>query len=186
MISRETSLKIISICLLCVVLGTIILLRDSLPNIETVGYVGVFVLSLVGSASVLLPIPGTAAICIGPGVLILDPILVAIIGSVAEVIGESSSYIIGYSGRGFVNKSKFYDGIQEKMKSKGGLFIFLMCCIPNPLFDLVGIAAGSLKFPFRQFLLFVWLGKLVKGVTVAYACFYGFDWALGFFGEATH
>ena len=185
MINRETFLKIISIILLSVILGTIIGLRNSLPDIETVGYLGVFILSLVGSASVLLPIPGTAAICVGPGILNLTPVIVAIIGSVAEVIGESSSYIIGYSGRGFVDKGRFYGAIQKRMQSKGSLFIFVMCCIPNPLFDLVGIAAGSLKFPFRKFLLSVWLGKLVKGITVAYACFYGFDWALGFFGEAS-
>tara|TARA_B100000029_G_scaffold454396_1_gene480880 strand:+ start:414 stop:899 length:486 start_codon:yes stop_codon:yes gene_type:complete len=161
------------------------MLQHSLPDIETVGYIGVFILSLVGSASVLIPVPGTAAICLGPGVLNLAPIIVAIIGSIAEVIGESSGYIIGYSGKGFIDKSRFYSGIQKKMQSNGSLFIFLMCCIPNPLFDLVGIAAGSLNFPFRKFILSVWLGKLVKGITITYTCFYGFDWAIGLFGESS-
>jgi uncharacterized membrane protein YdjX (TVP38/TMEM64 family) len=49
-----------------------------------------------------------------------------------------------------------------------GLWVILaLSVIPNPLFDLAGIAAGALKIPLYQFLLVCWLGKTVK--TTAFA-----------------
>jgi uncharacterized membrane protein YdjX (TVP38/TMEM64 family) len=46
---------------------------------------------------------------------------------------------------------------------KYGLWVvFVLSVIPNPLFDLAGIAAGAVKIPALQFLLVCWLGKTVK------------------------
>jgi membrane protein DedA with SNARE-associated domain len=41
--------------------------------------------------------------------------------------------------------------------------------VPNPFFDLAGIAAGSLRYPVWRFLLFCWLGKTIKTTLVAFA-----------------
>ena len=180
-IKYETWVRRLSLMLVLLIILLTFAFKDNLPDIDTIGYLGVFVLSLVGSASILVPIPGTAAICVGPGLLDLLPFAVAFIGSVAEVIGETSSYIIGYGSRGLAEPNRFYKRIEFWMQRKGSLFIFLMCCIPNPLFDIVGIAAGTLKFPIRRFLISVWVGKLVKGLLISYSCFYGFDLAIEFF-----
>jgi uncharacterized membrane protein YdjX (TVP38/TMEM64 family) len=47
--------------------------------------------------------------------------------------------------------------------------VLLLAFLPNPLFDLTGIAAGALKMPLRAFLLWCWIGKTSKMLLVALA-----------------
>jgi membrane protein YqaA with SNARE-associated domain len=180
--NNERLLKALSIVLVLTLITAVILLSDRLPNYKSVGYVGVFVLSFVGSASILVPIPGIAAVCAGPGLIGLFPLWVGLLASVAESLGELTGYLIGFSGRGFAENNRFYPRIERWMQRRGGIALFVASSIPNPLFDLVGVAAGTLKYPVWRFLVAVWAGKLIKSTTIAYACFFGFAGALRFFG----
>ena len=65
-IKHETILRILSLLLVSIIILVTFAFKDNLPDINTLSYLGVFILSLVGSASVLLPIPGTAAVCVSP------------------------------------------------------------------------------------------------------------------------
>ena len=179
---NERLLKTISIVFVLTLIIVALLLSDRLPHYKSIGYVGVFVLSFVGSASILVPIPGIAAVCAGPS-LGLFPLWVAILASIAESLGELSGYLIGFSGRGFAESNRFYPRIERWMQRRGWIALLLASSIPNPLFDLIGIAAGTLKYPVWRFLAAVWVGKLIKSTTVVYACFYGIDLALRFFGQ---
>lgn len=178
----ERVLKPLSIVLVLTLIITTVLLRDQLPHYQSIGYLGVFVLSFVGSASILVPVPGIAAVCAGPGLLGLFPLWVALLASVAEALGELSGYMIGFSGRGFAENNRFYPRIERWMQRRGWIALALASSVPNPMFDLIGIAAGTLKYPIWRFLVAVWTGKLVKSLTIAYACFYGIEGALRFFG----
>jgi len=40
--------------------------------------------------------------------------------------------------------------------------VFVFSAIPNPLFDLAGAAAGTLKMPVIKFFLACWAGETVK------------------------
>jgi membrane protein DedA with SNARE-associated domain len=51
----------------------------------------------------------------------------------------------------------------------GLLTIFALAFIPGPVFDLAGIAAGTLRVPFRRFLLACLAGKLLRFIAVAWA-----------------
>jgi len=59
---------------------------------------------------------------------------------------------------------------------RGGLALFILAVIPNPLFDIGGIAAGSLGYPISKFFLWVGLGKTIKFLIVAYACRQSISW----------
>ena len=179
---NERAMKVISVGIVAFFVITIFLLRGHLPDIRTVGYVGVLVLSFVGSASLFVPVPGIAAVCAGPSIVGLSPVIVALMASIGEAFGELSGYLIGYSGRGFADKNRFYPRIESWMQQRGGLALFLASCVPNPFFDLIGIAGGTLRYPIWRFLLAVWAGKMVKSLLIAYTCFFGFEWATRFFG----
>lgn len=56
-----------------------------------------------------------------------------------------------------------------------GVILFLSI-IPNPIFDFMGIAAGAFRYPLKKFLLVVWFGKTLKGVLIAYTCFWIVEW----------
>jgi membrane protein YqaA with SNARE-associated domain len=178
----ERVLKPLYIAIVLMLIISIVLLRDHLPNYRTIGYQGVFVLSFVGSASILVPVPGIAAVCAGPGLLGLFPLWVAILASVAEALGELSGYMLGFSGRGFAENNRFYPRIERWMQHRGWIALGLASSIPNPLFDLIGVAAGTLKYPIWRFIAVVWAGKLLKSMSIAYACFYGIEGSLRFFG----
>ncbi|MBF8267491.1 MAG: putative rane protein [Dehalococcoidia bacterium] len=178
----EGLLRALALVLVVTLVVAIFLLRDRLPDIRSVGYLGVLVLGFVGSASILVPIPSIAATCAGPGLLKLLPLGVALLASVGESLGELSGYLIGFSGRGMAENRRFYPRIERWMARRGGLILFFVSAIPNPLFDLAGIAAGTLRYPVWRFLLAVWSGKLLKSLAIAYACFYGFQGALRLFG----
>jgi uncharacterized membrane protein YdjX (TVP38/TMEM64 family) len=53
------------------------------------------------------------------------------------------------------------------MDRYGGWFFFILAAIPNPLFDVAGIAAGVVRFPIWKFLLSAWAGKTLKAILFA-------------------
>ena len=55
------------------------------------------------------------------------------------------------------------------MKKNGELTILVMAFIPNPFFDLTGIAAGILKMPVWKFLFWAFIGKFFKMLLIALA-----------------
>ena len=151
---------------------TLWMLRDTVSGLELVGYPGVLVLSLLGSGGV--PLPALVAVCgLSPA---LSPLFVGILSGVGEAAGEMTGYAIGYGARGALERRAFYRRIRGWMERRGTLVLFLVSVIPNPFFDVIGIAAGSTRYPLRRFLVTVWAGKTLKGLMVAYACSYG--WTL--------
>lgn len=68
---------------------------------------------------------------------------------------------------------KYSDKLEMWMERRGMVVLFLVSIIPNPIFDLVGIAAGGARYPVHKFFATVFVGKVLKGVMVAYTCFYG-------------
>jgi membrane protein DedA with SNARE-associated domain len=59
--------------------------------------------------------------------------------------------------------------------------ILVLSAIPNPFFDLAGIAAGVAKIPIGKFLFFCWIGQLIEMTMFAYAGAYSIDWLAGLF-----
>ena len=107
------------------------------------------------------------------------PVLLGLAGAIGATIGELSGYLAGYTGKVFVRRSKRYARISHWVDRNGFLPLFVLAAIPNPFFDLVGIAAGSLGYSIRRFLLFVLAGETVKFVAIVYACRIGVDWIVG-------
>jgi uncharacterized membrane protein YdjX (TVP38/TMEM64 family) len=54
------------------------------------------------------------------------------------------------------------------MGKNGSLTILILAAIPNPFFDLAGVAAGALKMSVPRFLLWCWLGETIKMFSFAY------------------
>ena len=62
---------------------------------------------------------------------------------------------------------KWYDRISGWMKKHGNIIILVLAIIPNPLFDIAGMVAGSLKMPLWKYLLWSWPGKCIKMLVFA-------------------
>ena len=164
------------------IVGVTMWLTDSLTP-DKVGYGGVWIISFIASGSIILPIPGPAAVCIAAAPnLGLTPVYIGVISATAEALGEMTGYMAGLSGCSFFEKKKYYARFHSLLVKRGGAILFIGALIPNPLFDILGIAAGSIGYPIKKFLVFVFVAKAIKSTGIAYLCFWGIDSFAGWLG----
>lgn len=143
-----------------------------ISNLKSWGYFGVFLINVIGAASILLPSPAAASV-LGGGAF-LDDFLgipawfwVGIVAGLGEAVGEFSGYAAGYGGRVIVEDRPSYQRIARWMERRGTLTMFLMSTVPNPLFDVAGLAAGAVRMPMRNFFFSVLGGKTLKNMWLA-------------------
>ncbi|MBN2085595.1 MAG: VTT domain-containing protein [Anaerolineales bacterium] len=176
--SRRKALPILAragTLLLVVALSVgIYLLRDQAKWLASLGYVGIFVLSILANATIILPAPGVAFV-FGMGA-VYNPLLVALAAGAGAAIGELSGYLAGYSGNIVVKNRARYQKIIPWMTKYGPWTILVLGFIPNPIFDLAGIVAGMLKMPLWKFLVFCMIGKIIKMLLFAYAGSLSIPW----------
>ena len=159
--------------------ATALLLRDQL-TLTQAGYGGVALASLVASAGLIIPVPALGAVCAAS--VFLNPALLGLVAGTSESVGELTGYFLGYSGRDMVRRSRLYRRLEPLVRRRGWLPLFLVSLVPNPIFDIIGIAAGALRYPLWGFLGVVWVGKTLKFMIFAYACRYSLAWLTEVFG----
>jgi membrane protein YqaA with SNARE-associated domain len=132
----------------------------------TWGYVGAFLISLVASATIILPAPGIAVV-IAMGTA-LDPVLLGIVAGLGSAVGEMSGYIAGSSGRVLIpsRQRAQFEQLHRLTDRYGALLLFVLSAIPFPLFDFAGIIAGMLKIRVSTFLATVAAGKSIKYIVM--------------------
>jgi membrane protein YqaA with SNARE-associated domain len=101
--------------------------------------------------------------------------LVGLVSGAGAAIGETTGYIAGRSGRSLLAKSRIYSRVEEWVRKWGVYAIFVFSIVPF-MFDLVGIAAGALRFPFWKFFIACMLGRMVLYVTVISLASLGYEW----------
>ena len=151
-------------------------LRDRAEQLAIYGYPGIFLLSFLAYATVILPAPGMW-IVVAMGAF-FHPLGVALAAGSGAALGELSGYLAGFSGQAVVERAELYNRLSFWMQKNGPLTIFVLAALPNPFFDLAGIAAGALKMPIRRFLFWCWIGETVKMLYFSYAGAASFDWIL--------
>jgi len=133
-------------------------------ELATYGYAGVFVITLLGAATLFIPGPTmVAAFAVGA---MLNPVLVALVAGLGSAIGESTGYAAGFASRKVITpqerKDTWYQRIFQWMGSHPFLTIFLLDAIPNLLGDIAGLIAGRTRYSFFKFLLASFLGKSIR------------------------
>lgn len=142
-------------------------IRDQAEELAAYGYPGIFLLSFLAYATVLLPAPGIAVVFAMGAVF--NPLGVALAAGAGAALGELSGYLAGFSGQAVVERADVYVRLSRWMQKNGPLTIIFLSAVPNPLFDLAGVAAGALKMPVHRFLVWCWLGETIKMMIFAFA-----------------
>jgi membrane protein YqaA with SNARE-associated domain len=165
--------------ILVIALSVVIFIyRDWIGMLGIYGYIGAFFIALLGSASLVLPVPSWVILAaLGTA---LNPWLIGLVAAVGGTIGELSGYGLGFGGRIGLEKIPHYERIVNWMRRWGGITIFVLALIPNPLFDIAGAAAGALKYPIWKFMLWGFLGRLPKSIFYAHVGIW-FSAVLGWF-----
>lgn len=170
---RTTLLRILAIVAVIAITLYTYSLRERIEEFQALGYPGIFLVALIANATILLPAPGAALVAaVGA---IFNPIGVGIAAGTGGALGELSGYLAGFSGQAVIERTDVYAKTKPWVDRYGGWAILVLAAIPNPLFDVAGIAAGIAKMRFWTFLFFVWIGQLIKMTLFAYAGRYSID-----------
>jgi membrane protein DedA with SNARE-associated domain len=154
-------------------------IRERVEQFAGFGYPGIFLIALLANATVLLPAPGVAVIyAMGA---IFNPFGVGLAAGLGGTVGELSGYLAGFSGQAVVERMDIYNRIKPWLEKYGGWAILVLSAIPNPFFDIAGIAAGIARMPLRTFILFSGVGQLIKMTAFAVAGHYSISWISTFF-----
>lgn len=195
--SRRAQLLVAMIALLFVFIPSVVLLilpfvtDFSEQRLESLGYAGIFIANLAGTATVFIPVPGITAA--GQALIVtggseLNPVAAGILGGLGMALGEITAYAAGAVGREFARGRQVggpmwfrravlaaIGGVGWLMARYGMLTLFFLAAIPNPLFEVAGLTAGSVRMNFWRFMTAVTLGKVTRGLALAF-----FGASLGF------
>ena len=158
--------RIIALILAILITVLVFVFRKKTTILGTFGYLGIFLLSILGNATIILPLPSILTAYIGGG--IFNPLIVGVIAALGATIGELTGYLAGYGGRTIIENPEKLKKIEGWMKKHGLWTIFALAIIPNPLFDLAGIASGILHLPIWKFFIATSLGKTIKFLGFSY------------------
>jgi len=141
----------------------------SIEKLATTAYLVVFVVTLASNASILVPVPFHVSIMMTVAHL-WNPVIVALVASIAGTLGEISGYYAGYLGKRIAQLENIpgYQRLVGWMNKHGPWGIFLISLQPILPFDVAGLLAGVSKLPFWKFLLPCWAGRFPKYLVACY------------------
>lgn len=158
----------------------------SLQDLEALGYPGLFVLMFVSGGSIFFPVPGMASVLAAGAVW--NPALVGLSAGLGNAVGELTGYVAGRAGAAMLegrHAPHWWLVVRAWLQRHAFFIIVLLAMVPNPVFDTVGLLAGSIDYPLRRFWVACVLGNTIKYTAAAYFGDYLTgnlrDW-LGWFG----
>jgi membrane protein DedA with SNARE-associated domain len=140
------------------------------------GYLGIFLISLLGAMSIFVPIPYTVVIFIlgalqdTLGNWIFEPLWIAVAAGSGAAIGEFSGYLIGMGGRKVIRDKykKKMDFLTKLFKKYGPIAIFVFALTPLPD-DLLFIPLGVMRYSLLRAFVPALLGKFFSNLIIAYS-----------------
>jgi membrane protein YqaA with SNARE-associated domain len=129
------------------------------------GYLGVFAVVFVATASFVLPIP--YLLIVARAGTFLDPWLLAAVAGLAATLGELTGYLVGIGGSGLIARGRWYERSRGWICDYGFWCIAFFAGVPNPFFDAIGFAAGVLRYSPWKFAAACFVGKAAKFLVAA-------------------
>jgi membrane protein YqaA with SNARE-associated domain len=181
----EYLVGILGIVLTVALVVAVIYFWEEVRALQQYGYLGAFVISVFGGATILAPIPNTPVV-FALGTIMkpsfapyLGPVFVGAAAGLGETVGNLSIYMTGYGGGtalhgiGHEKIQAAYSRMLKWVERRGALTLFILSAIINPFFYPLSLAAGALRFGLRKYFLICWAGKTIKGISVAMVGYWG-------------
>jgi membrane protein YqaA with SNARE-associated domain len=171
-------LGIVGLVLTIAMAAAVIVYSDKIQELQHYGYLGAFFISILGGATIIIPVPMLAVVFALGGVM-PHPWLVAIAAALGELIGALTIYMTGHgAGRVLVDSKhgkiqSSYERLLGLMERRGPLTLFVVASVVNPFFYPAALAAGALRLGLKKYIFIVLAGKLIKCMTVVYAGYFG-------------
>ena len=134
------------------------------------GYLGIFLVSIVGNLVPFIPIPYLAAVAFYSAVVPnASPLLVGIVSGVGAGIGKLAIYLVGRGARLLLDEKTAakYERLGKLLRNYGALAVCLIAATPSPD-DAIIIPLGLMKYDLLKFFIGVVTGKIFLSLIVAY------------------
>ncbi|MAG14978.1 MAG: hypothetical protein CL874_03775 [Dehalococcoidales bacterium] len=170
--------------------GAVVYYWEFVRELGAYGYLGAFLISILGGVTIIIPVP-MLAVVFAMGRVMEYTWLVGAVAGLGETLGAVTIYMTGYGGgTAFHNSTHrrvqaIYGQLMRLMERKGSLTLFLLAAVLNPFFYPAALAAGALRFGLKRYFLICWAGKTIKGMTVAYVGYWGLRGLIRILGAPT-
>lgn len=137
------------------------------------GYAGAFVVTLIGNASIIFPVPSYLAVfALGPA---LNPWLLGLVAAAGATLGELTGYLLGLGGRKALSKRhiKAIDIVKRWSKKRGMFLLIVLFAATTLPDDVVGILGGTVRYDIKKFLTAAFIGKTISHMALAWGGFFG-------------
>ncbi len=156
---------------------------EFLQDLAAYGYGGVFAISLVGSATIIFPVP--YFVIIFGLATVLNPVLLTIVSGVGSALGEFLSFYVGKYGSHLILKKhgRWFRLAEKWFKRNGFLTLVFLAAAPG-VADIGGLMAGALHYSRLRFLIANLIGKIAKFAVIVYAGYYSLPIVMQYLGIA--
>ncbi len=146
--------------------AAVLYFSNEIAAFSAYGYAGAFLIALLSSATILFPAPGWVVVIAMSATL--DPILLGLVVGIGSAIGELTGFLAGEGMRDILNsRLKEVKEVERLVKRYDLAAIAALAFIPNPLFDVAGVIAGSLRIPWWRYLAACMAGRVARFVLLA-------------------
>lgn len=172
-LAAVTAYRSFQIMLLAVLISVLIVLwlnKNHLPVTHQYGYFGLFLANFLASSTVVLPLPGIAAVFLGGG--LWNPFLVGLSAGAGATLGEVTGFMTGFIGGKVLkppDKKGWFKILNVFFMRNGFITILIAAAMPIPFFDIIGLTAGILRYPILKFVLATFIGRVVRDVAIAWS-----------------
>ena len=185
-ISKKTAyaLGLASAAATVIMAAAVVYYGEHVRALEGYGYLGAFIISILGGATIIIPVPMLAVVFALGGVMKYTW-LVGLSASAGETIGALTIYMTGHgAGAAFYHKAinnngkpgklqAIYERLMRLMERRGPLTLFILASVINPFFYPAAFTAGAMRLGLRKYIFICFAGKTIKAMTVVYAGYWG-------------
>lgn len=137
------------------------------------GYIGIFLISFIGSIIPFIPVPYFPVLVTSALDKSLDPNVIVLLSTIGAVLAKTIIFIASYYGRNILSKKTKTRmlPLQKLLSKYGGIGVFVAALTPIPD-DLVYIPLGIAKYNPSRFALFTFIGKFLLGAIIVWGTVY--------------
>jgi membrane protein YqaA with SNARE-associated domain len=199
---RYLAISVLAATIIFSIVGSVFLVIywKSITQFGSQGYLGLFLISLFAGSPI--PIPTPSIILTFTLASILNPVLVALVSSFGNSVGQALVYWTGRGGLAFFKNIGVSLKIDENSTSWFSRFVrklstpwmrefarrhvlwavFILGMYPNPLLMPIIMGMGAARYSFWKFYLVCWAGKAVEAGILSFLGYFGLRSILHYFG----
>lgn len=121
------------------------------------GYWGVFLFNLFGPGTLLIPSLSRY----------MNIPLLSVVTALGMLLNDSISWIVGKNGEVILPPNKKVERVSKQIQGFGPYALFVWSFLPIP-YDFIGLIAGYLKIPYKNFAIPTFFGRLTRLLLIGY------------------